>query len=194
MNLNLRTPWDVVSQYGHSALRLLKIAHGSQAELGRNTANMEAFPVGADGYVALVTRNEYLAIDIFRLLSSSIIMFQSMLDAAMADSLRLDSRLSGVSPDDPFRDQWEKTLTKFGKDTESFEKYHADIYKRFWVPLTHLTPNGLGPLKDFDIATVHQGLANGWNAYTLLSQGIGKPLEQNSWATTCALHDLPKSM
>lgn len=194
MNLKLRTPWDVVTEYGHSALRLLKIAHDSQTELASNTAKMEAFAVGAEGYVALVNRNEFLGTDMFRIFTASIIMFQTMLDAAMADSLRLDSRLSEVTPDDSFKDQWEKTLTKFGKDTTTLNAYNTDIHKRFWMPMTHLTRNGLGGFNNLDTATVYNGLANGWNAYTLLAQGIGKPLDADSWATICRLHGLPETM
>ncbi len=194
MSLKLRTPWDVVTEYGHSALRLLKIAHDAETESARNTANMEAFPVGAVGYVALVNRNEFLGTDMFRILSASVIMFQTMLDAAMADSLRLDSRLSEVSPDDSFKDQWEKALTKFGKATETLDAYHTGIHKRFWVPLTHLTRNGLGGFSSLNAAAVYDGFANGWNAYTLLAQGIGKPLDADSWATICAQHGLPESI
>lgn len=194
MNLKLRTPWDVVSEYGHSSLRLLKIAYDNETEIASNAAKMEAFAVGADGYVALVERNEFLGTDMFRILTATIVMFQTMLDTAMADSLRLDSRLSEINAGDSFKDQWEKALTKFGKDTTSLNAYNNDIHKRFWMPLTHLTRNGLGGFNNLTAALVHQGLAQGWDAYTLLAQGIGKPREKDSWATTCALHGLPESM
>jgi hypothetical protein len=193
MNLKLRTPWDVVNEWGQSALRLLKIALDSESELTRNTANMEAFAVGADGYLALVARNEILGRDIFRVCSASIVMFQTMLDAAMADTLRLDSRLADISPDSPFDAQWEPALTKFGTDTDTLAAYTTDIYKKYWMPITHLTRNGIGVFGQLAPAAILQGYANGWDAYAKLAHGIGKPLQDDSWPTALRDHGLPES-
>jgi hypothetical protein len=194
VNLKLRNPWDVIGEYGHTALRLLKIAHDSEIEAARNTANMEAFPVGAEGFVALVNRNQFLATDMFRMFTASIIMFQSMMDAAMQEALKMDSRLAEAKTEDTFQGQWERAFAKLKKDPESLAKYNTDIYQRFVTPMTNLTRNSLGAFQHLNTATIYQGFACGWDAYAQLSRGLGMPLDDDSWATISRTHGLPESL
>jgi hypothetical protein len=194
VNFKIKTPWDVIGEYGHAALRLLKVAHDSEIEFDRNTANMEAFPVGAEGFVALVNRNTYLTSDMFRMFTASIIMFQAMMDAAIQEAIKIDSRLAESKTEDTFKDRWVQVFAKLKKDPESLERYDADIYQRFVNPMTHLMRNSLGIFQHLNTATIHQGFACGWDAYAQLSQGLGMPLDDGSWDTISRTHGLAGSL
>jgi hypothetical protein len=194
VNFKLRTPRDVIGEYGHAALRLLKVAHESEIESARNTANMEAFPVGAEGFVALVNRNQFLATDMFRIFTTSIIMFQTMMDAAMKEAIKTDSRLAEAKVEGTFKGRWEKVFAKLNKDPASLTKYNHDIYQRFVSPMTDLTRSSLGIFQHFNTAAIYQGFSYGWDAYALLSQGLGMPLDDDSWATISRAHGLADSM
>jgi hypothetical protein len=190
MQFKLATPWAMIYEHGSSALRLLKIARDVEIEHAANTARLEAYAVGSDEFLALVARNESLAHDVFSMYSASVLTFEAMMEAALGDALRIDSRLVKATEGAAIEARWVLALELLKKDPAGYNEYHANIYKKFWMPLAHPAPGRLTGLDDLAVPLLLTGYANGWDAYTKLASGIGKPLDPDSWATLCQTHGL----
>lgn len=121
----------------HSAFRLLKIVRDIETEYVANARMLKALPHGELQYLKIGAENEMFTGDMFKMASASIILFQAMMEAIINDSLEKEVMLSKVNKNGKFKEKWGNSLIETKRDTNTFHKYHNEIYTRFRIPLIH---------------------------------------------------------
>ncbi len=187
---NILTVWDLAHSHGHSAFRLLKIAHDIEREYRDNLTALGALPLGRSEYLQIAGENAFKTKDMFRISSASVMMFQAMMEAIIIDARNTEPLLSGV-PGRSFKQKWSEALKAVSRDTTSFLTYNETIYKKFRIPMIHPDPKKLGDFDDLNTAVLLSGYREGWNAYEELYDGLGHPHDPDSWRTMCETHELP---
>ena len=186
--------WDVARHHGHSAFRLLRIVYEIDQESSRIRDRMREVPREDAEYLKLLILVEHQTTDMFRLSAASIMMFQAMMEALINDSLEREAKLGSVSKNASFRDKWCGALETLAKDTASFERYNADVYTKFRNPLVHPKRVEMDSFDDLSFAALHAGYRAGWAAYESLYDGLGHPLDADSWGTICKVHQIPSDV
>ncbi len=192
-NFNTVNTWDVAFHHGHSAFRLLKIAYDIENEYASNSEKLESLPWGKSAYLQVTGRNQYLTTDMFRISSASIMMFQAMMEALINDSMEREPALSNVDKSS-FKSKWKGALGELKQDTGTFLKYHNDIYRKYRNPIVHPKKIALKSFNDISFLEILKGYYNGWDAYSRLYDGLGHPVDPDSWKTMCKAHSLPETV
>jgi len=130
----------------------------------------------------------------FRLSAASIMMFQAMMEALINDSLEHETKLDFISKDASFRDKWRRALGTLAKDTAPFERYHTSIYTKFRNPFVHPKRVEMASFDQLSFAALRAGYREGWAAYESLYDGLGHPLDADSWGTMCKVHQIPSDV
>jgi hypothetical protein len=183
----------VAHEHGHSAFRLLEIAHEVETDYQKNMDRLDELEYGRSEYLTVLGRNMNLAKDMFRISASSVMMFQAMMEALVNHSLASEEKLEGVEAG-KFKTKWTKSLLKLGQDPSAFLNYYMSIYEGLRIPLIHPKSSNLTAFDQISFSKIYSGYWSGWEAYRQLFEGLGHPHDDESWALMCNAYNLPTEL
>jgi hypothetical protein len=193
--------WDIAFQHGHSAFKLLKTAKDIENKYHIIHKQQSLSERTSIEYLELIGNKDIITDNFFKTVSSSIILFQSMMEAVINSAL-LSSKLNKLTLKNfrkthnefkkkgNFYCKWIMALEYLEKDYSQFNEYHLHIYEKYRNPLVH--PSSIEPIS-FDGITIENilnGYKNGWNSFKLLYEGIGRKHDKNSWEIMCSAYNL----
>jgi hypothetical protein len=181
----LHSTWDVAYKQGHFAFKLLAIAKEASEKVNELETEIPKVKHGSLDYLRLTENRDYAEEQFYQFISASIILFQSMMEAIINDSLEKEKLLTSVKVkvNDKFKEKWIESLKKLKQDTNEFIKYLNNIYRTLRYFIVHPKKRNLDDLNDVEYKDVYEGFKNGWKAYELLSKGLKHPHDKNSWKT-----------
>lgn len=199
---NTHDTWQVAFHHGHSAFRLLRIAQDIESEYCAIHAKLPNLPFGQADHLQAIGRTHFLTQDMFRVSTASIMMFQAMMEAIVNHALSASAPLSQAAnaavaskhkkktPRPSFCAKWERSLRYFGKPTTSFAAYNDNIYKKYRNKLVHPEAVKANTFNDLTVAELLAGYEQGWEAYRLLFEGLGRAHDAGSWQNMCQTYGL----
>ncbi len=182
--------WDVGHHHGHSAFRLLRLVYEIEQDYRTVRDQMRKVPWGQADYLRLSGRAHYLTIEMFRVSSASVMMFQGMMEALINDSLEREVRLATINKKGSFSEKWCGGLDEVGGDRTPFDAYFTDVYRKFRKPMVHPEKVKMKGFDDLSFKVLLDGYRNGWLAFEALYDGLGHPHDPDSWKTMCAAHEV----
>lgn len=179
--------FDIAISHGHNAMDHLHAAF-SQERLNSTHAQ----PAEAGDLVAIGNLH-FGQKQLFKELTSTVVLFQAMMEAIINYSLEEFSQLQHVGSDN-FASKWKDSLAAVGEDSREFDSYLTGIYRPIRNALIHPAPSKLPGLQSMTLTIVHSGLKSGWLAYRDLFRGVGRPHDNDSWEVLCSAHQVPHTL
>lgn len=196
-NWHIHNTWDIALQHGHSAFRILKIVKDIESEYSGNKSKLSELEFGRSEYLKTIGQNHYLMSDHFKMCSASVMLFQSMMEALIHDSVETKESLKEVESDIlaankrvNFKNLWKYSLIKLGQDPAGFLEYNHEIYIKYRNNLVHPKAEGIEEVQSMAFSKLFNGFKKGWDAYDKLYAGLGHPHDDDSWNVMCKAHNL----
>lgn len=188
---NTTDTWQIAFTHGHSAMELLRYARNIEKDYAENKAKMDDVEEGRLEHLKLIGTQDSLTKQMLKLSGASIILFQGMMEALINHAMESEAALAGVSGKS-FRDKWVNSLEALNQPTSSFLAYLSDIYKKYRNPLVHPSQTKANTFDDITSSALAAGYRQGWEAFRLLYDALGRPLDPNSWRLMCEAHQVPE--
>lgn len=189
-NFNITDTWQIAYQHGHSSFKLLKVVQDIELEYSINLTKLNSLELSNPNYIKLISQNDILTKEMFKSSSASIMLFQGMMEAIINDSLEKEKKLNHINKSDSFRNKWINSLNELEQETNSFDFYEINIYKKYRNKLVHPKSIELDDFNDISIKNILTGFKNGWTAYKNLYMGLEHPHTENSWETILNLYGI----
>ena len=99
--------------------------------------------------------------------------------------------MNKIKKDTSFCTRCQEALKEVGESTTSFDKYSADIYRKFRNLMVHPKKVEMQSFDDLSFEVLLVGFESGWRAYEALYKGLDHPFDQDSWKIMCATYGVP---